>query len=121
VIATLLLALPLALAPVGKTGASYDAAQKRVEARGAAAADPRAPSADVARVKAERQARAEAAHKLGKALSALGWRGDEAAAKKLLEGATVSGVDYGADGSVTLTLWLSTGGLPLAPARPASR
>ena len=103
------LVLPLALAPVGKTGASYDAAQHRIEARGAAVADPRAPSAEVARVKAERQARVEAAHKLGKALSALGWRGDEAA--------TAADVDYGADGSVTLTLSLSTEGVALPPKR----
>ena len=109
------LVLPLALAPVGKTGASYDAALHRIEARGAAAADPRAPSAEVARVRAERQARVEAANRLGKALSALGWRGDEASTRKLLEAATASDVDYGADGSVTMTLSLSTEGVALTP------
>lgn len=112
--AWLAVALPLAMTPVGKTGASYDAAAHRLEARGAAAADPRTPSADVARVKAERQARADAAHKLQKALSALGDRSDEVAVRKLLDGATASGIDYGADGSVSLTLSVSTEGLTLS-------
>ena len=108
----LLVAL-LALAPVARTGAAYDAAAHRLEARGAAVADPRAPSADVARVKAERLARADAGHKLQKGLSALGFRGDEAAMKKVLDGATASPPDYGADGSVVLVLSVSTDGLAL--------
>ncbi len=111
------LSLPLALSPVGKTGAMYDAAAHRLEARGAAAADPRTPSADVARVKAERQARADAAHKLQKALSALGDRSDDAAMKKLLDAAIASNLDYGADGSVSLTLAISTDGLTLTSAK----
>ena len=74
-------------------------------------------AATIARVKAERQARVEAVHKLGKALSALGWRGDEATTKKLLENAIASDVDYGADGSVTLTLSVSTEGVALTPKR----
>jgi len=109
-------ALALALAPVGKTGAKYDAEARRLEASGAAAADPRAPSADIARVKAERLARAEAAQKLRRGLSALGWHGDETTLQKLLDGATAA-PDYGADGSVTLVLSISTEGLSLKAAR----
>ena len=108
------IALPLVLAPVGKTGASYDAAAHRLEAHAAAAADPRTPSAEVARVKAERQARADAAHKLQMGLSSLGDRSDEATTKKLLDGATAASVSYGADGSVSLTLSISTEGLTLS-------
>jgi len=104
--------LALALTPVGKTGASYDAEAHRLEARGAAAADPRAPNADVARVKAERGARADAASKIKKGLSSLGWHGDEAAFGKLIEAASAS-PDYGADGSVVLVLSVSTEGLTL--------
>ncbi len=107
----------LGLAPVGKTGARYDAEAHRLEARGAAVADPRAPSADVARVKAERLARADAGSKLERALSALGWRGDEAALKKIVEGATAAPPDYGSDGSVTIVLSVSTDGLTLKPSK----
>jgi hypothetical protein len=103
-----LLLVLLALAPVGKTGALFDAEVHSLEAHGVAAADPRAPSADVARVKAERQARADARDKLRRALSALGHHGDATADNALLDGATTKGLDYGADGSVTLTLALST-------------
>jgi hypothetical protein len=108
----LAIGLSLALSPVGKTGASYDAAAHRLEARGAAAADPRAPNADVARVKAERGARADAGAKLKKGLTALGWHGDDAALTRLLDGATAA-PDYGADGSVVLVLSISTEGLSL--------
>ena len=111
-VAALLVALPLALAPVGKSGARYDADAHRLEARGASAADPRAPSADVARVKAERLARGRATDKLGKALHALGWRGDEAEQQKLLD-AAAGAPEYGADGSVTIVLTISTEGLAL--------
>ena len=111
-----LLGLALALAPVGKTGCDYDAEAHTLVARAAAAADPRAPSADVARVKAERTARAEATLKLKKALTALGWHGEAEAAQKLLEGAT-GAPDYGADGSVVLKLTLSTEGLKLKAER----
>jgi hypothetical protein len=106
------LGLVLALVPVAKTGAAYDAEAQRLEARGVAAADPRAPSADVARIKAERGARADAEAKLQKALAALGWRGDEAAQRKVLDSAT-GAPDYGADGSVVITLSISTAGLTL--------
>jgi hypothetical protein len=101
-----------ALAPVGKTGAQYDAEARRLEARGVAAADPRAPSAEVARVKAERAARADASQRLRRALAALGWHGDDAALQGLLDGASAA-TDYGSDGSVVLVLSISTEGLTL--------
>ena len=106
----------LALAPVGKTGAQYDAEAHQLSAKGAAAADPRAPSADVARVKAERAARADGTQKLKLALKALGLRADEAALQKLLDAAT-GAPDYGADGSVTISLSISTEGLALKASR----
>jgi hypothetical protein len=107
-------ALLLALVAVGQTGASFDAAAHELVARGAAAADLRAPSAQVARVKAERQARGQAEKRLLAALKDLGWKapaGD--AADKLLEAATVSDERYGSDGSVELKLTLSTKALDL--------
>jgi hypothetical protein len=114
-----LLFVGLALVPVGKTGARYDAEAHRLEARGVAAADPRTPSADVARVKAERLARADAASRIERALSALGWRGDEAALKRLVESATAAPPDFGADGSVTIVFSLSTEGLDLKAPKEA--
>jgi hypothetical protein len=115
-VASLLLGVLFALAPVGKTGAMYDGEARRLEARGAAAADPRAPNADVARVKAERFARADAAQRLERGLRALGWHGDDAAWQKLLDGATAA-PDYGSDGSVVMVLSISTEGLSLKPAK----
>jgi len=100
----------LALAAVGKTGASFDADTHVLEARGVAVADPRAPSADIARVKAERQARADATGRLRRALSALGHHDDPTA---LLDKATTKTLDYGADGSVSVVLSMSTTGLTL--------
>jgi hypothetical protein len=100
----------LALAPVGKTGASFDPDAHKLEANGVAVADPRAPSADVARVKAERQARADANDKLRRALSALGNHDDA-----IVDKATTRTIDYGADGSVTLVLEVDTEGLTLTP------
>lgn len=73
-----------------------------LEAQGAAAADLRAPNANVARVKAERQARARAEDKLREQLKAR--KLDE----KLLERAKVSEIRWGSDGSVWLKLLLST-------------
>jgi len=107
-----LLTVVVALALVGKTGAQYDADAHQLSAKGAAAADPRTPSADVARVKAERAARADATQKLTLALKSLGYRGEARALQKLLDGA-VGAPDYGADGSVTLSLSISTEGLTL--------
>jgi hypothetical protein len=105
----------LALTAVGHTGASYDSASHRLEARGAAAADLRTPSAPVARVKAERTARARAEKKLAAALIELGLgpcdAGDCAAV--LARSATVADERFGSDGSVELTLRLATDGLAL--------
>lgn len=102
----------LALAPVGKTGASWDPAAHVIQAHGVAVADPRAPSADVARVKAQRQARVAASDKLRRALTALGYRADEASTTALLEHGQARNLDYGADGSVTLDLQLDVSDVP---------
>ena len=102
----------LALSVVGKTGASWDPDAQRLEAHGVAVADPRAPSADVARVKAERQARMAASDRLRRALTAMGYRGDDAAARVLLDRGQARNIDYGADGSVTLDLLLDVAGVP---------
>jgi hypothetical protein len=98
----------LALVLVGSTGAAYDARAHRLQARAAAAADLRAPSAEVARWKAERTARARAEHKLEAALRALGADGDPG---KIVANATIADERYGSDGSVELTLALSTDGI----------
>jgi hypothetical protein len=111
-VAALAIGLFFALAPIGKTGAKYDAEAHRIEASGAAAADPRAPNADVARVKAERNARVDAAAKIRRGLVSLGWHGDDAAFETLITAATAT-PDYGGDGSVTLVLSVSTEGLVL--------
>ena len=103
-------ALFLALAAVGHTGALYDADAHRLEAPGAAAADLRAPTAAIARVKAERSAKAQAAAKLKAALEQLGAKKD---VEKLLEAASIVDERFGSDGSVELKLRLSTEGLSL--------
>jgi hypothetical protein len=100
----------LALVAVGQTGALYDKKGELLEARGAAAADLRAPSAQIARVKAERHARDRAEKKISAALKALGLTDVTPA---ILEAATTSDVRYGSDGSVELKLQLSTKGLDL--------
>jgi hypothetical protein len=95
-----MIALFLALVAVGQTGAQYDAKAHRLEAAGAAAADLRAPSAAIARVKAERTARAQAEKRLKAALEELGAKD----ADKLLESAQVVDERFGSDGSVELKL-----------------
>ena len=102
----LFVALFLAPAAVGKTGATYDPDAKVVVARGAAAADMRAPSAAIARVKAERQARAQAEKKIVAALVELGDSREPEALNKEVADAKVSEERYGSDGSVALTLTL---------------
>lgn len=110
IVAAVLFAAPVAVA---HTGATFDAEAHALAARGAAAADLRAPSAKVARVKAERQARAQAEKKLAAALAALGGpRDPDAVAQKLAE-AKLSDERFGSDGSVELTLTLSTEGMTL--------
>jgi hypothetical protein len=104
----------LALVAVGQTGASYDADGQRLEARGAAAADLRAPNAQVARVKAERSARAQAERRLRAAVIELTAKKlDDEVLAKVLEAATVSEQRFGSDGSVELKLLLSTKALDL--------
>jgi hypothetical protein len=104
--ALVFVALFAAPAAVGKTGATYDAEAHAVVARGAAAADLRAPSAAIARVKAERQARAQAEKKIIAALVELGDARDAEALNKEVAEAKISDERYGSDGSVSLTLTL---------------
>ncbi|MCU1277291.1 MAG: hypothetical protein JWM53_837 [bacterium] len=111
-IALLLLVIAAPVA-VGRTGATFDAEAKALAARGQAAADLRAPTATIARVKAERQARATAEKKLAAALVELGDTRDPEELNKQLADAKVSDERYGSDGSVELTLTLSTDELPL--------
>jgi hypothetical protein len=106
-------ALFWALVLVAKTGASFDAAAERLVASGAAAADLRAPSAQVARIRAERTARARAEKKLEAALGKLGWKGSAEELQRLFA-AAAGEPRYGSDGSVELTLSLSTHGLALS-------
>jgi hypothetical protein len=110
-----MLTLALFAAPVGvgKTGAQFDAEVQLLTARGAAAADLRAPSATVARVKAERQARAQAEKKIVAALVELGDTRELDELEKQIDEAKISDERYGSDGSVELTLTLATAELPL--------
>jgi hypothetical protein len=107
------LTLLYALVSVGKTGAHYDRAAERLIAHAAAAADLRAPSAQVARVKAERVARTRAEAKLSSALDHLGADLDKDELEKAVSAATIENERYGSDGSVELDLVLSTHGLKL--------
>jgi hypothetical protein len=107
-------ALPAA---VGRTGASYDADAHTLSAAGAAAADLRAPTAAIARVKAERQARTQAEKKIVAALVELGDSRDLDTLNKQVAEAKVGDERYGSDGSVALTLTLATDELPLKHGR----
>jgi hypothetical protein len=109
----LLLCVLAAPAAVGRTGAMFDAEAKMVTARGQAAADMRAPTAAIARVKAERQARAAAERKIVAALVELGDTRELDELNKQVADAKVSDERYGSDGSVELTLSLATDELPL--------
>ena len=100
-------------AAVGRTGASFDAEAKTLTAHGAAAADMRAPTAAIARVKAERQARATAEKKIVAALVELGDTRELEELNKQVADAKISDERYGSDGSVELTLSLSTEDLTL--------
>jgi hypothetical protein len=101
-------ALFYALTAVGQTGAQLDREAEQLSAHGAAAADLRAPSAQVARVRAERDARARAEKKIRAALSELGADLGEEALAELFKAATVEDLHYGSDGSVDLRLVVST-------------
>jgi hypothetical protein len=118
VAAALWLALFLAPVAVGRTGATFDAEAKAVVAHGVAAADLRAPTAAIARVKAERQARSIAEKKIVAALVELGDTRELEELDKQLADAKVSDERYGSDGSVELTLTLATEELPLKATRP---
>ncbi|HEX9101486.1 MAG TPA: hypothetical protein VF997_04745 [Polyangia bacterium] len=111
----LVVALFAAPAAVGKTGALFDAEAKQLSAHGSAAADLRAPTASIARVKAERQARAAAEKKIVAALVELGDAREPEALDKQAADAKIADERYGSDGSVELTLTLSTEDLPLKP------
>ena len=113
--ALLFVALFAAPAAVGRTGATFDAQAKALSAKGVAAADLRAPTAAIARVKAERQARAMAEKKIVAALVALGDASEPDELDKQVADAKISDEHYGSDGSVELTLTLSTEELPLKP------
>jgi len=112
-VAALAFVIFAAPAAVGRTGASFDAEAKQLSAHGAAAADMRAPTAAIARVKAERQARAAAEKKIVAALVELGDTRELEALNKEVADAKVSDERYGSDGSVELTLTLSTEELTL--------
>jgi hypothetical protein len=107
----LALALALGFVSVGQTGARYDARAHKLEARGAAAADLRAPSAQIARVRAERTARSRAEQRLRAALAELGAPADKI--DELLASAAISDEQFGSDGSVQLMLTVLTSGLDL--------
>ena len=100
-------------AAVARTGAAYDADAHVLTASGAAAADLRAPTAAIARVKAERQARTQAEKKIIAALVELGDAADLETLNKQVADAKVADERYGSDGSVQLTLTLATEDLPL--------
>ncbi|MSP62809.1 MAG: hypothetical protein EXR72_21245 [Myxococcales bacterium] len=81
-----------------------------IEVRGAGAPDLRAPSAEIARLKAERTAREDAARRLKAGLAAiptarLGCNDPTGLTiTAALKGAETKQIDWGSDGSVTLTL-----------------
>ena len=113
VAALIFVALFAAPVAVGRTGATFDAEAKLLSARAAAAADLRAPTAAIARVKAERQARAAAEKKIIAALVELGDTRELDELNKQVADAKISDERYGSDGSVELTLSLSTEDLAL--------
>jgi hypothetical protein len=106
----------LGFAAVGHTGAMLDRKAQLLEAPGVAAADLRAPSASIARVKAERAAKKQAEAKLRAALEELGAK---KSADKVIEGASVVDERFGSDGSVELKLRASTDGVELKKHRDA--
>jgi hypothetical protein len=121
VTAALLITLMLAPVAVARTGATYDADAKVLSARGVAAADLRAPTASIARVKAERQARAAAEKKIVAALVELGDTRDLEELNKQIAEAKIADESYGSDGSVELTLTLATDDIPLKKHRKKSK
>jgi hypothetical protein len=130
----LVLLLPC-LSPDARADAQVDWATGRLSVRAAAAADLRLPSADIARVAAERAARARARAELTAAARALPWAGggtlgahadaDAAAGRALnaaLEALVVEETRLQSDGSVVLRAQVSLdalAGLPAAAAPPS--
>ena len=121
------LAAPAWGAPVRETfgAATVDFSAGQVVVAGAAAADPHAPSAAVARVRAERTARQVAARRLLSALEAVP-RERLGCGRSPLSPSTVDGaaaraetqsIEWSSDGSVALTLRIPLGQLA-APAGP---
>ncbi len=93
-----------------------------VEASGSCAADLRAPSAEVARIQAERVARERAQQHMRQALLALPkvrWAAGKEAPRETdldpaVRGAETAAVDYGSNGSVSVRLRLKLAALPRA-------
>lgn len=102
----LALTVLLAFRAVGATGAEHDDKSGKLRTRGAAAVDLAAPSADVARVRAEKQARALCEKRLRAALLQLGT--PEAQLDELVGKLVVKKVDYMADGAVVMDAELDT-------------
>lgn len=107
-------------------GVSIDWQRGIIEASASAAADLYAASADVARLKAERLARARAEERLRRGLAGL--RSDPRLLARVPAGpsaldvsrATVSYIDYGSNGSVVLRLSLPLMVQPALPDKPAA-
>jgi hypothetical protein len=101
-------------------GVRIDWTARFIEAAGVSAADLSAPSPEVARIRAERQARARARERLKQALTTLPrarWQGGPPAPEALeaaLDRAEAHDIDYGANGSVALRLRLPLQALPAA-------
>lgn len=99
-------------------GAAIDWEARTVEAPGSCAADPRTPSAEVARIKAERVARERARTRLRHALLGLArgrWHGrpeKAAALDEAFDAAETQDLHYEANGSVSLRLRLKLDALP---------
>ncbi len=90
----------LAFRAVAGTGAEHDAEAHKLRTRAAAAVDLAAPTAEIARVRAEKQARALCERRFKSALVHLG--SSEAAAEGLAAKYTVKKVDYMTDGAVVI-------------------
>jgi hypothetical protein len=110
----------------GVPGVTVDWQRGVLEASASAAADLYAASVDVARLKAERLARARAEERLRRALAAL--RSDARLSARLgtasvagldVRSAQVRFIDYGSNGSVVLRLSLPLTAPPAAAAKPA--
>lgn len=85
-----------------------------IEAPGSSAADLRAPSAEIALIRAERLARERAAERIKAALASLPGARTGQLPKDLdalIASAQVAAIDYGASGSVSLRLSLKLPGL----------